>query len=261
MQFLNEEMSNIILSLDGRKEVHDKMRHTKAEGGTYDKILPGFQRMVQLRGDKEYWIRGTYTKFNKDFSNDVLDMVEQGFDKISLEPVVGAQNSDYGIDESDLPELFEQYDILAKEMLKLERSRKGFSFYHYRIDLEGGPCISKRISGCGVGAEYLAVTPTGDLYPCHQFVGDEEYHLGDVWTGIRHPERMEAFQTCNIYHKEECKDCFAKWYCSGGCAANAYHLHGDVLRNDAMQCVLHKKRIEAAIMMQVAQKNGPFLVE
>lgn len=253
IDFCNKEMGNIVLSLDGRKEVHDRMRTTRGGKGSYDAVVPKFQNAVQKRGALEYYMRGTYTHFNTDFSKDILHMADLGFKEISIEPVVCDPSEPYALLESDLPALKEQYEILAFEMLKRRRAGKGFTFYHYMIDLDRGPCIVKRISGCGVGTEYLAVTPTGDLYPCHQFVGDENFLAGNVYDGITRPEVIRQFENCNVYAHEKCKDCFAKLYCSGGCAANAYHTTGSVNGTYDFGCELHKKRIECAIMLKVAE--------
>lgn len=253
IDFCNKEMGNIVLSLDGRKEVNDNLRVTRNNKGSYDTIVPKFQRAVEKRGALEYYLRGTYTHFNTDFSKDILHMADLGFKEISIEPVVCDPSEPYALQESDLPKLKEQYEILATEMLKRKRNGNSFTFYHYMIDLDGGPCIVKRVSGCGVGTEYLAVTPSGDLYPCHQFVGDKKFLVGNVDDGITHPEVIEQFENCNVYSHEKCEDCFAKLYCSGGCAANAYHTTGSVNGTYDFGCELHKKRIECAIMLKVAE--------
>lgn len=252
MNFINEHMYNVVLSIDGRKEINDRLRVTRSGKGTYDAILPKFRKMADSRSQKNYYIRGTYTHYNTDFCEDILHLADLGFRQLSMEPVVGAEGEPYALKEEDLPVLKEQYDKLAVEMLR----RKDFEFYHYTIDLEGGPCIYKRISGCGVGTEYMAVTPSGDLYPCHQFVGDEDYKLGNVYEGIENTEKSEEFKDCNIYSHSECDNCFARLYCSGGCAANAYHSTGSIKGVYEYGCELHRKRIECAIMMKVAESEN-----
>ncbi len=256
MDFCNKEMSNVVLSLDGRKEVNDRMRVNKAGGGSYDRIVPKFKEFVEKRGGKDYYLRGTYTAFNKDFSADILHMADLGFKEISIEPVVAEPSAPYALKESDLPELLEQYEILANEMVKRNKKGEGFTFYHYMIDLDGGPCVVKRVSGCGVGTEYMAVTPEGDLYPCHQFVGNERFKLGNVFEGVKNTEVINEFKNCNIYSHSECDECFARMYCSGGCAANAYNSTGSVTGVYKLGCELHKKRIECAIMIKAAEAFG-----
>lgn len=255
IDFCNKEMDNVVLSLDGRREVHDFFRKDLGGNGSYDKILPKFQEFVKRRGDKSYYMRGTFTHNNVDFTNDVLHMADLGFKELSMEPVVCKPDEKYALTEEDLPKVLEQYEILSKEMLKREKANNGFTFYHYMLDLENGPCIYKRITGCGSGTEYMAVTPQGELYPCHQFVGDESYKLGDIWTGVTNTEKVNEFKLCNAYAKEECKDCFARLYCSGGCAANSYHATGSINGVYEYGCKLFKKRIECAIMMKVAQSE------
>ena len=252
MEFANKEMSNVVLSIDGRKEIHDLMRPTPNGKGSYDIILPKFQRFAKLRGGKSYYVRGTFTRNNLDFCEDVLHMADLGFDEISIEPVVAEEEAPYAIREEDLPKIFEQYDLLAKEMIKREKEGRGFTFFHYMIDLTGGPCVAKRLSGCGSGTEYLAVTPWGDLYPCHQFVGEDGFLLGNVFDGIQNQELVNEFKGCNVYTKEKCKDCFARFYCSGGCAANSYKFHGTL--NDAYDigCEMERKRVECALMIKAA---------
>ena len=252
MDFCDKEMSNVVMSLDGRREVNDRMRVNKNGDGCYDKIVPIFRKWADRRNQQNYYIRGTYTKFNADFASDIIHMADLGFKEISIEPVVASPDEPYALSYDDLATLKNQYDILAKEMIRREKKGKGFNFYHYMIDLEGGPCIVKRISGCGVGTEYMAVTPDGDIYPCHQFVGDEKFKMGNVFTGIENTNICDEFKFCNVYAHEECKDCFARLYCSGGCAANAYHSTGSIRGVYELGCELHKKRIEAAIMMKVA---------
>ena len=252
IDFCNREMHNVVLSLDGRKEVHDRLRKNISGQGSYDLIVPKFQEFVRRREGKNYYVRGTFTKNNTDFTNDIFHMADLGFDQLSMEPVVCAPTDPYALSEKDLPVLFDQYEILAKEMLKRQKEGRGFTFYHYMIDLTGGPCIYKRISGCGSGTEYMAVTPWGDLYPCHQFVGDEKYKLGNVFDGVTNTDLQNEFKMCNAYARKDCKDCWAKLYCSGGCAANAYHATGSITGIYDYGCQLFKKRMECAIMIQVA---------
>lgn len=252
-EFANRECHNVVLSLDGRKEVHDRLRKTVNGQGSYDVIVPKFQEFVKKRGNKGYYVRGTFTKNNIDFTNDIFHMADLGFTELSMEPVVCAPDEPYALNEADLPTLFEQYEILSKEMLKRKKEGRPFTFYHYMLDLEGGPCIYKRISGCGSGTEYLAVTPWGELYPCHQFVGDPKYSLGNIYDGIQNTELQQEFKLCNAYARPDCKDCWAKLYCSGGCAANAYHATGSIRGIYKYGCELFKKRIECAVMMQVAE--------
>ncbi len=257
IEFANREMHNVVLSLDGRKEVHDRFRKNHAGKGSYDLIVPKFQKLTKSRNDTGYYVRGTFTHNNIDFTKDIFHMADLGFTQLSMEPVVSAPKEGIidttALTEEDLPKIFEQYEILAKEMLRRQKEGNGFEFYHYMIDLEHGPCVYKRISGCGSGTEYLAVTPWGDLYPCHQFVSDSAYCLGNVWDGILKPKICEEFGKCNIYSREECEDCWAKLYCSGGCAANAYHATGNITGIYDYGCRLFKKRIECAIMMKVAE--------
>ncbi len=252
MEFANREMANVVLSIDGRKEIHDLMRPFPKGAGSYDLIVPKFQRFAESRGQQKYYVRGTYTHHNLDFSQDVLHLADLGFEQISVEPVVAKDTEEYAIREEDLPKLFEEYDKLAVEMIRREKEGKGFNFFHFMIDLEGGPCVAKRLSGCGSGTEYLAVTPWGDLYPCHQFVGNEEFYMGNVYEGVKNTELREKFRGCNVYAKEKCRDCFARFYCSGGCAANSYNFHGDINNAYDIGCQLQKKRIECAIMIKAA---------
>ncbi|MCR5452127.1 MAG: thioether cross-link-forming SCIFF peptide maturase [Lachnospiraceae bacterium] len=255
MEFANKEMANLVLSIDGRKEVHDHMRPFRGGQGSYDMILPKFKKAAESRNQTDYYVRGTYTHFNKDFSNDVLHLADQGFEQISVEPVVALPTEEYALKEEDLPQLFEEYDRLAAEMLKRNSEGRGFNFFHFMIDLEGGPCVYKRLSGCGSGTEYLAVTPWGDLYPCHQFVGNEEFLMGNVFDGITRQDIRDEFAACNVYSKPGCQDCFAKFYCSGGCAANSYNFTKDVNGAYEIGCELQKKRVECAIMLKVAEEN------
>ncbi len=253
LEFANREMANIVLSIDGRKEIHDRMRPFRGGQGSYDLIVPKFRQTAESRGETGYYVRGTFTHHNPDFSRDVLHLADLGFQQISVEPVVAGPEDDYAITEADIPKLKEEYDILAAEMLKRRREGRGFNFFHFMIDLEGGPCVAKRLSGCGSGTEYLAVTPWGDLYPCHQFVGNEKFLMGNVEEGILRTDIRDEFKGCNVYAKEKCRKCFAKFYCSGGCAANAYNFHGNI--NDAYDigCELQRKRVECAIMLKAAE--------
>ena len=253
IDFANREMHNVVLSLDGRKEVHDRLRVDWAGRGSYDRIVPKFQKLVERRGGKGYYMRGTFTHANPDFTKDVLHMADLGFDQLSMEPVVCAPDDPAALTAEDLPIVLEQYELLAKEMLRREREGRGFTFYHYMLDLAHGPCIYKRISGCGSGTEYMAVTPWGDLYPCHQFVGEDAYKLGDIWQGVTNTAVRDEFKSCNAYARPECADCWARLYCSGGCAANAYHASGSIKGVYEYGCKLFRKRIECAIMMKAAQ--------
>lgn len=256
-EFCNREMHNVVLSLDGRKEVHDRLRKNYAGQGSYDLIVPKFQRFVQQRGDRDYYIRGTFTHENTDFTNDIFHMADLGFTELSMEPVVSPPGEPWALTEEDLPVLFDQYEILAKEMLKREEEGRPFTFYHYMLDLEGGPCLHKRMSGCGSGTEYLAVTPWGELFPCHQFVNDPAYSMGDVWKGGTNTTMGEKFHRCNVVANPACRDCWARLYCAGGCAANAYHASGDINGTYEYGCELFKKRIECAIMIKAAQAGRP----
>ncbi len=253
IEFCNKEMSNVVLSLDGRKEVHDRLRVDYQGRGSYDIIVPKFQEFVKRRNGKNYYMRGTFTHNNVDFTKDIFHMADLGFTELSMEPVVCSPDDASALTEADLPILFEQYEILAKEMIKRKKEGNGFTFYHYMLDLTHGPCIYKRISGCGSGTEYMAVTPTGDLYPCHQFVGDTKYLLGNIWDGVSNTEIQNEFKLCNAYARPECNDCWAKLYCSGGCAANSYHASGKITGLYEYGCELFKKRIECAVMIQVAE--------
>lgn len=253
IEFCNREMHNVVLSLDGRKEVHDRLRKDYAGQGSYDRIVPKFQKFAAARKDLNYYIRGTFTHQNVDFTNDIFHMADLGFTELSMEPVVCAPTEPYALTEEDMPKLMEQYEILAKEMLRREKEGRGFTFYHYMLNLEHGPCIYKRLSGCGSGTEYMAVTPWGELFPCHQFVGDSAYSMGDVWKGVTNTELQDQFRQCNIYSRPECENCWAKLYCSGGCAANAYHAAGDITGIYEYGCRLFRKRIECAIMMKAAE--------
>ena len=235
--------------------MNDRFRKDNADRGSYDTIVPKFQEFVKKRGDKNYYMRGTYTHYNTDFTNDIFHMADLGFTELSMEPVVSKPGDPSALTAEDLPILKEQYEILAKEMIKRDREGRGFTFYHYMIDLTGGPCIYKRISGCGSGTEYMAVTPWGDLYPCHQFVGDPKYLMGDIWKGVTNTAVRDEFKHCNAYARKECKDCWAKLYCSGGCAANSYHATGSITGVYEYGCELFKKRMECAIMIKVAENQ------
>ncbi len=252
MEFANREMANVVLSIDGRKAVHDHMRPFPKGAGSYDLIVPKFQKFADSRNQEKYYVRGTFTHQNLDFSQDVLHLADLGFRQISVEPVVAAETEEYALRTEDLPRLYEEYDKLAREMIERHRKGKEFNFFHFMIDLEGGPCVAKRLSGCGSGTEYLAVTPAGDLYPCHQFVGEQQFCMGNVWEGVKAREIREEFRGCNVYSKEKCRDCFAKFYCSGGCAANSYHFHGTIHDAYDIGCQLQKKRVECAIMIKAA---------
>jgi len=250
--FVNREMDNVVLSLDGRPEVNDRMRPFRNGSGSYSLIVPKFQKLADSRNQERYYVRGTFTRENLDFSEDILHFADLGFKQMSIEPVVGDESDPYAIRESDLPVIMEEYDKLAKIMIEREKSGNGFHFFHFMIDLEGGPCVAKRMSGCGSGTEYLAVTPWGDLYPCHQFVGQEKFLMGNVDDGIVKPEIADDFRSCNVYTKEKCRSCFAKFYCSGGCMANAYNFHGTIHDAYDIGCEMQRKRVECAIMIKAA---------
>ena len=256
IEFANKEMSNVVLSLDGRKEVHDRYRVDYAGNGSWEKIVPKFQKLVEARGHKDYYMRGTFTHANPDFLEDIKTMLDLGFTELSMEPVVCAEGDPSELTQEDMPIVMEQYEKLAELMIERDKEGKPFTFYHYMIDLQGGPCIYKRISGCGSGTEYMAVTPWGDLYPCHQFVGDEKFCLGNIWDGVKNTEIQEEFAGCNVYAREECRDCWARLYCSGGCAANAYHATGSVKGVYKYGCELFRKRMECAIMVAVSRMMG-----
>lgn len=252
MDFCNREMSNVVMSLDGRREVNDKMRPFRNGKGSYELIVPKFQKFAALRGKRDYYIRGTFTRNNLDFSKDVLEFADLGFTNMSIEPVVAKPEDDYSIREEDLPQILKEYDRLAVEYIKRRKEGKGFNFFHFNIDLNQGPCVAKRLSGCGSGTEYLAVTPWGDFYPCHQFVGEEKFLLGNVDTGVTNTQLRDEFKLCNVYAKDKCRDCFARFYCSGGCAANSYNFHGKLTDAYDIGCAMQKKRIECAIMIKAA---------
>ncbi len=256
IDFANKEMSNVVLSLDGRKEVHDRYRIDYNGKGSWETIVPKFQKFVEKRGGKNYYMRGTFTHLNPDFLEDIKVMLDLGFNELSMEPVVCASGDPAELTKEDLPIVLHQYEKLAELMLEKDKQGKPFTFYHYMIDLTGGPCIYKRISGCGSGTEYMAVTPWGDLYPCHQFVGDEKFKLGDIYNGVSNKAIQKEFLDCNVYARQDCKDCWAKLYCSGGCAANAYHATGSVTGVYKYGCELFKKRMECAIMVAIARTLG-----
>lgn len=253
IDFANREMSNVVLSLDGRKEIHDRFRVDYAGNGSWERIVPKFQKLVKERGGKNYYMRGTFTHQNPDFVQDIRQMLDLGFTELSMEPVVCATDDPSALTPEDIELVKQQYEELAVLMRQRDKEGRPFTFYHYMIDLFGGPCIYKRISGCGSGTEYMAVTPWGDLYPCHQFVGEERFKLGDIWNGLNNPEVQGEFAACNVYAKPECQDCWAKLYCSGGCAANAYHATGSITGVYEAGCELFRKRMECAIALAVAR--------
>lgn len=252
LKFVNKEMANVVLSIDGRREVNDLMRPTRNGKGSYDIIMPKFKKVAESRNQANYYVRGTFTHNNLDFSKDVLHLADEGFEQISVEPVVALPEEPYAIRSEDLPQIFEEYDKLAAELVRCKKEGRGFNFFHFMIDLNGGPCVAKRLSGCGSGCEYLAVTPWGDFYPCHQFVGEEDFLMGNVDDGITNTQIREQFKASNVYAKEKCRNCFAKFFCSGGCAANSYKFHGSI--NDAYDigCEMQRKRVECAIMIKAA---------
>ena len=252
IDFINREMSNVVLSLDGRKEVNDRLRVRVNGDGCYDRIVPQYQKLVAQRGDKDYYARGTFTKYNLDFTQDVLHMAELGFDQVSVEPVVSDIKLDYSIKEEDLPRVFDEYETLAKTLIDRKKKGKGFNFFHFMLDLDQGPCAIKRLRGCGCGNEYVAVTPEGEIYPCHQFVGEDQWKMGDLRDGSFREDMKKTFAKANVYTKKECKNCWAKFYCSGGCNANSWQYEGDILKSHKISCDLEKKRLECAIMMKAA---------
>lgn len=254
IEWANRECYNVVLSLDGRKEVNDRFRVDRAGNGSYDRIVPKFQKFVKERGDKGYYMRGTFSHFNPDFTNDIFHMADDlGFTELSMEPVVADPTSPSALTEEDLPLLYDQYEHLAEEMLCREKDGKPITFYHYMIDLEHGPCVYKRVSGCGSGTEYMAVTAGGDLYPCHQFVNDPQYKMGNIWDGVDREDIRDQFKECNVYTRPECRKCWARMYCAGGCAANAYHSTGDIHGTYEYGCKLFRKRMECALMLKIGE--------
>lgn len=254
IDFINREMSNVVLSIDGRKEVNDRLRKTVNGKDSYSVIVPKFQKLVSQRGDKDYYTRGTFTKYNLDFTEDVLHLADLGFDQISVEPVVSDPRLDYSINEEDLERVFAEYEKLAKTILEKRKQGKNFNFFHFMIDLNQGPCVIKRLRGCGCGNEYVAITPNGDIYPCHQFVGEENWKMGNLIDESFNRDLKTQFGKTNVYTKPDCKDCWAKFYCSGGCAANSFKYQKDISRSHKLSCELEKKRIECAIMMIAASE-------
>lgn len=253
IDFINKEMSNVVLSIDGRKEVNDRMRLRVDGSGCYDRIMPKYKELVEKRGDKEYYVRGTFTKYNLDFADDVFDLYNQGFDQISVEPVVCEASADYALTEKELPAVFKEYESLAERILQSEKEGKKFNFFHFMLDLDQGPCAIKRLRGCGCGNEYVAVTPDGDIYPCHQFVGMEDFKMGNLDEGTFNYDIKNEFASCHVYTKPECKQCWAKFYCSGGCNANNFQYAGDIHNAHKLSCQLQKKRLECAIMLKAAR--------
>ena len=251
IDFANREMDNVVLSLDGRPEVNDASRRLPGGAGAYDAVVPKFRKLVESRGGKNYYIRGTYTSGNTDFFNDITHIADLGFTELSMEPVVSPPDAPYALSPGHLPEIFGQYEMLADEMLKREQEGRGFRFYHFMLDLSGGPCLYKRLAGCGAGTEYLAVTPDGELFPCHQFIGNDEFLVGDIYSGIANSALQDEFRGCTIYSREECRACWARMYCSGGCAANAFNASGSISGTYELGCELFKKRVECAIMMKI----------
>ena len=252
LEFANKEMSNVVLSIDGRKEIHDLMRPHRGGQGSYDEVVPKYKKVAESRNQLDYYVRGAFTRNNLDFAEDVKHLADEGFEQISVEPVVARPEEEYALRMEDVPAILKEYDELALEYIRRKKAGKGFNFFHFMINLEGGPCVAKRLSGCGSGTEYLAVTPWGDLYPCHQFVGQEEFLMGNVEEGIIRTDIRDKFKACNVYAKDQCRDCFAKFYCSGGCAANAYNNSGDINGAYELGCELQRKRVECAIMIKAA---------
>jgi uncharacterized protein len=255
MEYINANMHNVVLSIDGRKEVNDRMRPRAGGQGTYDTIVPKFQKLADSRNQTDYYVRGTFTRYNLDFAKDVLHLADLGFKQISVEPVVAEDSEPYSIREEDLPTIFNEYDKLALAIIDRYKKGEWFNFFHFMIDLTGGPCVVKRMVGCGSGTEYLSVTPTGDLYPCHQFVGKEEFKMGHVDTGVTRADIRKNFEGCNVYTKPKCKECWARFYCSGGCVANSFNTHGDLVSPYEIGCEMQRKRIECAIMIKAAEAN------
>ena len=256
IDFINREMSNVVLSVDGRKEVNDRVRKRVDGTGCYDRIMPKFRNLVEKRGDKEYYVRGTFTKYNLDFSEDVFDLYHQGFDQISVEPVVSDSKEKYAITEKEIPEIFSEYERLAERILESRKNGEKFNFFHFMLDLDQGPCAIKRLRGCGAGNEYVAINPDGDIYPCHQFVGIEDYKMGNLDDDTFNYDIKKEFASCHVYSKPECKQCWAKFYCSGGCNANNYQYMGDIHKAHKLSCQLQKKRLECAIMLKAYEFCG-----
>ena len=250
IDFINKEMHNVVMSIDGRKEINDRMRHRMDGSSAYDKIVPNYQRLAEKRNYKDYYVRGTFTKYNLDFADDVFHLRELGFDQISIEPVVGEHDEPYAITERELPAVFKEYDRLTGMILDNDRAGKHFNFFHFMLDLDQGPCAIKRLRGCGCGNEYVAITPDADIYPCHQFVGKKEYLMGNITTGEFNMDMKKEFAGAHIYSKEDCKKCWARFYCSGGCNANNYEYMGDILKAHKVSCEMEKKRLECAIFVQ-----------
>lgn len=250
IDFINKEMSNVVLSIDGRKEVNDRVRKRVDGSGCYDKIITNYKKLVDSRGDKDYYVRGTFTKYNLDFSNDVVHLYEQGFDQVSVEPVTGSSDDPYAITEMELPAVFSEYERLSEKLMEINKDKFRCNFFHFMLDLDQGPCAIKRLRGCGCGNEYVAVTPDGDIYPCHQFVGKEEYKMGNLSEGTFNLDIKNDFANAHIYTKPDCTRCWAKFYCSGGCNANNYIYEGDIRKCHKLSCELQKKRLECAIMVQ-----------
>ena len=247
MDFLNIEMDNVVISIDGRREVHDRMRPTPNGKGSYDLIIEKAKQFVEKRQQKQYYLRGTFTRYNLDFGQDVLHLADEGFEQLSIEPVVTSPDREYAIREEDLPTVFAEYERLGKEYLKRRAEGKWFSFFHFVVDLTGGPCLKKRLTGCGAGNEYVAVTPEGDIYPCHQFVGREGMRMGSVLDGSFDTAMQSRFKQNNVLSKEKCRDCWARFYCSGGCAANAHAFNGDISKPYDLECQMERKRLECAM--------------
>ncbi len=254
IDYVNEHMHNVVLSLDGRKSINDDMRPTLNDKGSYDIIVPKFQKLIEKRKDKYYYVRGTFTRDNMDFSKDVLHFKDLGFDLTSVEPVVGDESNPYALREEDLPKILDEYEKLAVEYSKMRVNNEPFRFFHFMVDLSQGPCVIKRMTGCGAGNEYLAITPEGDIYPCHQFVGQEEFKMGNVMTDkVELPKEMqETFKEAHIYAKDECSKCWAKFYCSGGCHANAFNFNNDILKPYDLGCQMQRKRLECALMVEAS---------
>ena len=254
IDYVNEHMHNVVLSLDGRKSINDDMRPTLNDKGSYDIIVPKFQKLIEKRKDKYYYVRGTFTRDNMDFSKDVLHFKDLGFDLTSVEPVVGDESNPYALREEDLPKILDEYEKLAVEYSKMRVNNEPFRFFHFMVDLSQGPCVIKRMTGCGAGNEYLAITPEGDIYPCHQFVGQEEFKMGNVMADkVELPKEMqETFKEAHIYAKDECSKCWAKFYCSGGCHANAFNFNNDILKPYDLGCQMQRKRLECALMVEAS---------